>query len=435
MARRFNQKDAGFDQAFEAFVAAGRDIDDDVDESVAAIIADVRTRGDAALIELTAKFDRLVVENFSGLLVPPDDITAARSQCDAAAIDALELAAGRIEAYHRHQIPTDFDYVDETGVRLGARWLPIASVGIYVPGGTAAYPSSVLMNAIPARVAGVEKLTMVVPAPDGILNPLILAAAAIAGIHDIIRIGGAQAVAALAYGTDSVVAVDKIVGPGNAYVAAAKRRVFGVVGIDMVAGPSEILVVADSDNEPAWIAADLLSQAEHDENAQAVLICDSADFADDVERSVTDHLLRLPRSTIARASWENHGAIIVVDDIYAAAPLVDRLAPEHLELAVADPDRLAVRVRNAGAIFLGRFAPEAIGDYMAGPSHVLPTSRSARFSSGLGVPDFLKRTSIIGCDAASLSAIGPAAESLAEAEGLDAHALSLSLRAGANREP
>jgi histidinol dehydrogenase len=308
-------------------------------------------------------------------------------------------------------------------------------VGIYVPGGTAAYPSSVLMNAIPARVAGVETITMVVPAPDGILNPLVLAAASIAGIQTVIRIGGAQAVAALAYGTDSITPVDKIVGPGNAYVAAAKRRVFGVVGIDMIAGPSEILIVADNDNDPAWIAADLLSQAEHDECAQSVLICESAEFADAVELSVTDHLSRLPRASIARASWENHGAIIVVEDVYSAAQLVDPLAPEHLELAVADPDRLAANVKNAGAIFLGRFAPEAIGDYMAGPSHVLPTSRSARFSSGLGVPEFLKRTSIIGCDAASLSAIGPAAEMLAEAEGLDAHALSLKLRAGSNKEP
>ena len=435
MVRRINQNDAGFDDAFEALVAAGRDIDDDVDEIVAAIIADVRTRGDAALIELTAKFDRLVVENVAELLVSPDDIEAALSLCDVGAIDALELAAARIESYHRHQVPADFDYTDEIGVRLGARWLPIASVGIYVPGGTAAYPSSVLMNAIPAWVAGVENLTMVVPAPDGILNPLILAAAGIAGIHDIIRIGGAQAVAALAYGTDSVVPVDKIVGPGNAYVAAAKRRVFGVVGIDMVAGPSEILIVADSDNDPAWIAADLLSQAEHDENAQSVLICDSAEFADAVALSVKDHLSRLPRSSIARASWETHGAIIIVDDVYSVAPLVDQLAPEHLELAVAAPDRLAARVKNAGAIFLGRFAPEAIGDYLAGPSHVLPTSRSARFSSGLGVPDFLKRTSIIGCDAASLSVIGPAAEILAEAEGLEAHALSVTLRTSANKEP
>jgi len=435
MARRLKQSDAGFDDAFEVLVAAGRDIDDEVDEIVAAIIADVRARGDAALLELTAKFDRFVVENVSALFVPPRDIVAARSLCDAAAIEALELAADRIDSYHRHQIPADFDYTDETGVRLGARWLPISSVGIYVPGGTAAYPSSVLMNGIPARVAGVEKLTMVVPAPDGILNPLILAAAGIVGIQDIIRIGGAHAVAALAYGTDSVASVDKIVGPGNAYVAAAKRRVFGIVGIDMVAGPSEILVVADSDNEPAWIAADLLSQAEHDECAQSVLVCDSADFADKVAVWVTDHLSRLPRSSIARASWENHGVIIIVEDVYSAAPLIDQLAPEHLELAIADPDRLAARVKNAGAIFFGRFAPEAIGDYLAGPSHVLPTSRSARFSSGLGVPDFLKRTSIIGCDAASLSAIGPAAAGLALAEGLDAHALSVTLRTGAKRKP
>ena len=435
MARRLNQSDAGFDHAFDALVGAGRDLDEDVDESVASIIADVRARGDEALLELTARFDRLVVEEFSELFVSADDIEAARSRCDVGAVDALERAAARIDSYHRRQLPADFDYTDEAGVRLGSRWTPIASVGIYVPGGTAAYPSSVLMNAIPARVAGVESLTMVVPAPDGILNPLVLAAAGIAGIRDIIKIGGAQAIAALAYGTRSIDPVDKIVGPGNAYVAAAKRRVFGIVGIDMIAGPSEILVVADSDNDPAWIAADLLSQAEHDECAQSVLICDSVDFADSVDQSMTDYLSRLPRSSIARASWENHGALIVVEDVYSAAPLVDRLAPEHLELAVADPDTLAARVKNAGAIFLGRFAPEAIGDYMAGPSHVLPTSRSARFSSGLGVPDFLKRTSIIGCDATSLSAIGPAAEILAKAEGLDAHALSLKLRAGSNKEP
>ena len=435
MTSRLNQRDNEFDIAFDAIVAAGRDVDENVDDVVAAIIADIRTRGDAALLELTAKFDRIDARSVSELFVSAAEIEAARSQCDPAALDALELAATRIDAYHRHQVPTDFEFTDDVGVRLGTRWNAIASVGIYVPGGTASYPSSVLMNAIPARVAGVEKLTMVVPAPDGNLNPLVLAAAGLAGIDDIIRIGGAQAVAALAYGTESISSVDKIVGPGNAYVAAAKRRVFGVVGIDMVAGPSEILVVADSDNDPSWIAADLLSQAEHDENAQSVLICDSSDFADAVEHSVQDHLSRLRRSAIARASWENYGVIIVVDDVYSASSLVDQLAPEHLELAVANPDKLAARVKNAGAIFLGRFAPEAIGDYMAGPSHVLPTSRSARFSSGLGVPDFLKRTSIIGCDENSIAAIGPAAEALAEAEGLAAHALSVTLRTRANKEP
>jgi histidinol dehydrogenase len=439
MGRRLNQADADFDKAFDALVAAGRDVDENVDDAVAAIIADVRARGDAALVELTAKFDRLAVASVAELFVSPDEIEAARSQCDPDAIDALELAAERIDSYHRHQIPADFDYTDEAGVRLGARWTPLGAVGIYVPGGTASYPSSVLMNAIPARVAGVRNLTMTVPAPDGVLSPLVLAAASIAGIRDVIRIGGAQAVAALAWGTGSIAPVDKIVGPGNAYVAAAKRRVFGVVGIDMIAGPSEILVVADRDNDPSWIAADLLSQAEHDEHAQPVLICDDPDFADAVNLAVADHLSRLPRSAIARASWDNHGAIIVAGDVYETAPLIDRLAPEHLELALADPDRLAARVKNAGAIFLGRFAPEAIGDYMAGPSHVLPTSRSARFSSGLGVPDFLKRTSIIGCDAASLSVLGPAAETLARAEGLDAHALSVALRSGSNsgsnREP
>lgn len=435
MTLRLAQDEAGFDAAFQIFVAAGREINDDVDDVVVEIISNIRVRGDEALVELTKRFDRLAVERVSDLFVTPDEIAAARGQCDSDAVEALVLAAERIESYHRHQVPADFDFVDNDGVRLGSKWSPISSVGLYVPGGTAAYPSSVLMNAIPARVAGVRKLTMVVPSPDGILNPLVLAAADIAGIDEIIKIGGAQAVAALAYGTEAVKPVDKIVGPGNAYVAAAKRRVFGVVGIDMVAGPSEILVVADSQNDPAWIAADLMSQAEHDENAQSVLICDNKAFADSIEQSIEDHLSRLERSSIARASWDNHGAIILVDDIYSAASLIDQLAPEHLELAVSDPNRLAEKIVNAGAIFLGRYSPEAVGDYMAGPSHVLPTSRSARFSSGLGVPDFLKRTSIIGCDADALSVIGPAAETLAKSEGLDAHALSIALRLQTNKEP
>ena len=430
MARRLNQCEAGFEAAFGTLVEARRAVDEDVDGAVAAIIAEVRARGDAALLDYTARFDRLTETSVVRLRVSPADIKAARSRCSNQALAALELAAERIESYHRHQIPDGFDYTDEAGVRLGARWTPIEAAGLYVPGGTASYPSSVLMNALPARVAGVERLVMAVPAPDGVLNPLVLAAAAIAGIEEVWRIGGAQAIAALAYGTATIVPVDKIVGPGNAYVAAAKRRVFGTVGIDMIAGPSEILVVADADNDPAWIAADLLSQAEHDANAQAVLICDDAAFADAVEAAVDDRLATLPRADIARASWQDHGAVIVLDRLEQAPALVDRLAPEHVELAVADPDSLAAAIRHAGAIFLGRYAPEAVGDYVAGPSHVLPTSRSARFSSGLGVPDFLKRTSIIGCDAAALSRVGPAAETLAGEEGLDAHGISVALRVG-----
>jgi len=433
MALRLSAADPGFGRAFSAFVDARRGVDEDVDAAVAAIIADVRRRGDAALIDYTRRFDRLDVARVADLRVSRSELAAARSQCGNEAVAALELAAERIDSYHRRQVPEGFDYTDAAGVRLGARWTALEAVGLYVPGGTAAYPSSVLMNAVPARVAGVERLAMVVPSPDGVLNPLVLAAAAIAGIDEIWRIGGAQAVAALAYGTGSIAPVDKIVGPGNAYVAAAKRRVFGTVGIDMIAGPSEILVVADADNDPHWIAADLLSQAEHDANAQAVLICDDAGFADAVERAVDERLGNLPRSAIARESWARHGAVVVVGGLAEAPALVDRLAPEHVELAVADPDALAARIRHAGAIFLGRFTPEAIGDYVAGPSHVLPTSRSARFSSGLGVPDFLKRTSIVGCDAGALARIGAAAVTLAGAEGLDAHAVSVSIRTGIAR--
>jgi len=430
MALRLDARAPDFAAAFSALVEARREVDEDVDAAVAAIIAAVRARGDEALLEYTARFDRLTVSNAAELRVPRAQIKAARRECGNQAIAALEFAARRIEAYHLKQMPAGLDYTDEAGVRLGARWTPVSAVGLYVPGGTAAYPSSVLMNAIPARVAGVERLAMVVPSPDGALNPLVLAAADIAGVGEVWRIGGAQAIAALAYGTATVTAVDKIVGPGNAYVAAAKRRVFGVVGIDMIAGPSEILVVADGANEPDWIAADLLSQAEHDAAAQSILITDDDGFADAVERAVEARLGTLPRGPIARESWRRNGAVIVVARLAEAAPLVDRLAPEHLELAVADPDALAARIRHAGAIFLGRFTPEAVGDYVAGPSHVLPTSRSARFSSGLGVLDFLKRTSLIGCDAASLAALGPAAVTLADQEGLDTHALSVSVRLG-----
>ena len=434
MALRLDARAADFAAAFRALVDARREVDEDVDAAVAAIIAAVRARGDAALLEYTARFDRLTVSAAAELRVRRAQIKAARRECGNEAIAALEFAARRIEAYHLKQMPAGLDYTDEAGVRLGARWTPVSSVGLYVPGGTAAYPSSVLMNAIPARVAGVERLAMVVPSPDGALNPLVLAAADIAGVGEIWRIGGAQAIAALAYGTAAIAAVDKIVGPGNAYVAAAKRRVFGTVGIDMIAGPSEILVVADGANEPDWIAADLLSQAEHDAAAQSILITDDAGFADAVERAVEARLGTLRRAAIARESWRRNGAVIVVARLADAAPLVDRLAPEHLELAVADPDALAARIRHAGAIFLGRFTPEAVGDYVAGPSHVLPTSRSARFSSGLGVLDFLKRTSLIGCDAASLAALGPAAVTLADEEGLDTHALSVSVRLGSTHK-
>ena len=329
----------------------------------------------------------------------------------------------------REQMPE----LDKLGVRLAARWRPVAAAGLYVPGGTAAYPSSVLMNAIPAKVAGVERLVITVPTPRGVLNPLVLAAAQMVGIDEIYRVGGAQAIAALAYGTATIAAVDKIVGPGNAYVAAAKRRVFGKVGIDMIAGPSEILVVADRQNDPEWIAADLLSQAEHDGAAQAILITDDADFAAEVEVAIERHLAQLPRAQIARASWQAYGAILIVTDWDEAPALIDRIAPEHLELALDEADALAERVHHAGAIFLGRHTPEAIGDYIAGPNHVLPTARSARFASGLGVLDFLKRSSLVRCDAASLAALAPSAIRLAEAEGLDAHALSLSIRLGRTR--
>jgi histidinol dehydrogenase len=356
------------------------------------------------------------------------EIDAALQQCDTELLTALELAAERISSFHKHQLPEDLDYVDTAGIRLGYRWTALAAAGLYVPGGTAAYPSSVLMNALPAKVAGVERLVMVVPTPKGVLNPIVLAAARIAGIDEIYRIGGAQAIGALAYGTKTINPVDKIVGPGNAYVAAAKRQVFGTVGIDMIAGPSEILVVADADNDPDWIAMDLLSQAEHDPLAQAILITDDDDFADRVIMAVDTALKTLPRANIAGQSWHDYGAVIVVGNIDEAVPLVDRIAPEHLELAVADPDSFAAKVRNAGAIFLGRYAPEALGDYLAGPNHVLPTNSSARFSSGLSVLDFLKRSSLISADAESLAQVGPAAVLLAEAEGLDAHARSIALR-------
>jgi histidinol dehydrogenase len=419
----------GFDRAFAGFLAAKREVEEDVDRAAAAILEDVRARGDDAVVEYTNRFDRVSL-TAAGLRVPEAELAAAEAACDPGVVRALRLAADRIRAFHERQVPAATDYVDAAGVRLGARWTPVGAVGIYVPGGLAAYPSSVLMNAVPAKVAGVPRVAMCVPAPDGVLNPLVLAAARIAGVDEVHRIGGAQAIGALAYGTATVAPVDKVVGPGNAYVAAAKRRVFGVVGIDMIAGPSEILVVADRDNDPAWIAADLLSQAEHDASSQAVLITDDAAFADAVCAAADDHLSRLPRAAIAGASWRDWGAAIVVPALADAVPLVDRIAPEHLELAVADPDALLARIRNAGSVFLGRHTPEAIGDYVAGTNHVLPTGRTARFSSGLNVLDFMKRTTFVGCTPASLAAIGPAAVALAEAEGLQAHALSVGIRLG-----
>jgi histidinol dehydrogenase len=420
-------RDPGFERAFRALLAAKRESAADVDAAVAAIIDDVAQRGDAALIEYTKRFDRIAL-NPKTLRLSQDEIAKAAKRVPAETVAALRLAAERIDSFHRRQLPETIDYADAAGVRLGMRWRPVAAAGLYVPGGTAAYPSSVLMNAIPARVAGVERLVMTVPAPDGALNALVLAAAQLVGVDEVYRIGGAQAIAALAHGTETIAPVDKIVGPGNAYVAAAKRRVFGKVGIDMIAGPSEILVVADRYNNPGWIAADLLSQAEHDTAAQAILVTDDAAFAAEVEAAVERQLQRLPRAEIARASWEANGAIIFVADWRHAVPLIDRIAPEHLELAIKDADALAAKVRHAGAIFLGRHTPEAIGDYIAGPNHVLPTARSARFASGLGVLDFMKRTTLVGCAPASFDALAPAAIRLAEAEGLDAHALSLSLR-------
>jgi histidinol dehydrogenase len=420
-------RDADFEAGFARLLAAKRETAEDVVRDVAEILAEVKAEGDAALIALTARFDRVAL-TAETLRVGEAELAEAEAACPAEALEALDLAAGRIEAYHQRQAPEDLDYEDEAGIRLGHRWTPVGAAGLYVPGGTAAYPSSVLMNALPAKVAGVPRIVMTVPAPDGVLNPLVLAAARRADVDEIYRVGGAQAVAALAYGTESIHPVDKVVGPGNAWVAEAKRQVFGTVGIDMIAGPSEILVVADAENEPAWIAADLLSQAEHDTAAQAILITEDADFAEAVTRAVEVHLQRLPRSEIAGESWRTHGAIILVPALAAAAALVDRIAPEHLELAVAEPEPLAEQIRNAGAIFLGRHTPEAVGDYVAGPNHVLPTARSARFSSGLSVLDFMKRSSLISCAPEGLARIGPAAVTLARAEGLDAHALSVRIR-------
>jgi histidinol dehydrogenase len=427
MPRRLDTRDADFEAQFAALIDADREADEDVSRTVKDIIADVRKRGDAALIELSRRFDRVELSRDS-MRVSADEIAAGERGCAAGLKDALQLAAARIEAYHTRQLPKDESFTDETGATLGWRWRPLSSVGLYVPGGTASYPSSVLMNAVPARVAGVERIVMVTPASGGAINPVTLAAAKIGGVSEIYRIGGAQAVAALAYGTATIAPVDKIVGPGNAYVAAAKREVFGRVGIDSIAGPSEILVVADGANDPAWIAADLLSQAEHDASSQSILITDDSGFADSVAREVERQLALLPRRDIAAQSWNQHGAILVVARLEDAVALVDRIAPEHLEIATADPRGFFARVKHAGAAFLGRHTPEAVGDYIAGPNHVLPTSRTARFSSGLSVLDFLKRTSVLACDAEALSKLAPAGLALAEAEGLGAHARSIAIR-------
>ena len=432
MARRLNAADASFAADFENLLFAKREEEEDVALVVRGIIADVRKRGDAALIELTNKFDRANVTQES-LKLSADEIDDALKCVSKAQLEAIETAARRIEAYHKRQVPADERFTDETGAVLGWRWTCVDSVGLYVPGGTASYPSSVLMNAIPAKVAGVARIVMVTPASGGRINPLVLAAARRAGVTDIYRIGGAQAVAALAYGTQSIAAVDKIVGPGNAYVAAAKREVFGKVGIDSIAGPSEILVIADGRNDPEWIAADLLSQAEHDASSQSILITDDAVFADKVADAAARQIAQLPRKDIAARSWNDYGAIITVARLDDAAPLADRFAPEHLEIATADPESLYRKVRHAGAIFLGRHTPEAMGDYIAGPNHVLPTSRTARFSSGLSVLDYMKRTTVLGLDPASIAAIGPDALVLAESEGLDAHARSIAVRLNAKR--
>jgi histidinol dehydrogenase len=427
MPIRLDARAPDFAARFRAFLDTKREAASDVEAVVRAILADVAARGDAALIELTRKHDRVELDA-AGLKVTADEIEIAYAACDRRALDALSFARDRIEAYHRRQLPKDDRFTDALGVELGHRWTAIEAVGLYVPGGTAAYPSSVLMNAVPARVAGVPRIVMVVPAPEGKLNPLVLAAARLAGIHELYRVGGAQAVAALAYGTATIQPVAKIVGPGNAYVAAAKRLVFGRVGIDMIAGPSEVLILADATAHPDWIAADLLAQAEHDASAQSILITDDPELAERVEAALAAQLTTLPRGAVAAASWRDFGAIMLVASLDDAVPLVDAIAPEHLEIATADPERLAGKIRNAGAIFLGPHTPEAIGDYVGGSNHVLPTARSARFSSGLGVLDFMKRTSILKCGPDQLRALGPTAIVLGEAEGLDAHARSVAMR-------
>jgi histidinol dehydrogenase len=427
MPVRLSTRSADFTGRFDAFLAMKREVAADIETATRAIVDDVAARGDTALLEATRKFDRLELDA-GALRITPAEIDAAVTACDAKTLDALTFARDRIELFHRRQLPKDVSFTDALGVELGWRWSAIEAVGLYVPGGTAAYPSSVLMNAVPAKVAGVARVVMVVPSPDGKLNPLVLAAAHLGGVGEIYRVGGAQAVAALAYGTATIAPVAKIVGPGNAYVAAAKRLVFGKVGIDMIAGPSEVLVIADQTGNADWIAADLLAQAEHDANAQSILITDDAALADDVARAVEAQLTTLPRAEIARASWRDFGAIILVKNLDEAVMLANSIAAEHLEIMTADPEGLSAGIRNAGAIFLGAHTPEAIGDYVGGSNHVLPTARSARFSSGLGVLDFMKRTSILKCGPEQLRRLGPSAITLGKAEGLDAHARSVELR-------
>ena len=433
MVLRLDSRAGDFEARFAEFLAAKREVSEDVDAVVRDIIARVRAEGDAALIDLSLKFD-LADLAATGIRVSADEIDAAVAGVDRATLEALEFAYRRIRAHHERQRPKDDHYTDDAGVELGARWTAIEAVGLYVPGGTAAYPSSVLMNAVPAKVAGVDRVVMTVPASGGMINPLVLAAARLAGVDEIHRVGGAQAIAALAYGTETIASVAKIVGPGNAYVAAAKRRVFGTVGIDMIAGPSEVLVIADRDNDPAWLAADLLAQAEHDVAAQSILVTDDAQLAVAVEEEVERQIALLPRGETAAASWRDFGATILVERLEQAVPLANRIAAEHVEIATGDPERLAGSIRNAGALFLGRYTPEVIGDYVGGSNHVLPTARSARFSSGLSVLDFVKRTSVLRLGPDQLAALAPAAIALAAAEGLDAHGRSVSIRRN-RREP
>ena len=433
MPFRLASQASDFETAFQQLLALKREVSEDVEAAVREIIADVVARGDRALTELTARFDGLEIDA-TGLRIPAGEIAAARRAAAPEAVAALELAHQRVLSHHERQRPEDKRYRDEIGAELGERWTPVDAAGLYVPGGLASYPSSVIMNAVPATVAGVKRLVMVVPTPGGEVNPLVLVAAELAGVDEVYRVGGAQAIAALAYGTETIRPVATIVGPGNAYVAAAKRQVFGRVGIDSIAGPSEVLVIADGDNDPDWMAADLLAQAEHDTAAQSILITDDAGFGDAVAAAVERQLQQLPRVEIARESWNRHGAIITVDDLSEAPPLADRIAPEHLQIAVEDSEGLAARITHAGAIFLGRLTPEVIGDYVAGTNHVLPTARSARFSSGLGVLDFMKRTSIVKLDRAALEALGPAAMALASVEGLDAHRRSVEIRLEATED-
>ena len=430
MPLRLDRADPDFETRFAAFLATKREVSDDVDAVVRDIISRVRAEGDKALIDYTARFDHLELTPAT-IRIGEAEIDAAVAAVDRDTLAALEFAHERIASHHARQMPKDDRYTDALGVELGSRWSAVEAVGLYVPGGTASFPSSVLMNAVPAKVAGVERVVIAVPSPRGQLNPLVLAAARLAGVSEIYRVGGAQAIAALAYGTETIAPVAKIVGPGNAFVAAAKRRVFGTVGIDMIAGPSEVLVVADGANDPAWLAADLIAQAEHDAAAQSILVTDDAALADAVEKEVARQIARLPRGETAAASWRDFGAIILVRDLEEAVPLANRIAAEHVELAVEDPESLLPEIRNAGAIFLGRHTPEVIGDYVGGSNHVLPTARSARFSSGLSVLDFVKRTSVLKLGPDQLRALGPAAIALARAENLDGHAASVAIRLNA----